>query len=154
MFLVNETGVVNGFNSYAKLGLTLNLNPLAHGGFERSTDTSIQELSPLSPTIDTVDHEPRIPSGFGRILRDDAGNIIGFEANETEEERPGLEVAEVEGLQPDTDVNQAVHQRWVTNLSSSCATRIDLQGKGVLEGELINVALALTRTFCLVLLPF
>ena len=90
----------------------------------------MQEPSPLLPDVDTVDHEPYIPSGFGRILRDDAGNIIGFEASE---ERPG-EAVEVEG---NADVNQTVHERWVAN-PSSCVTRIDAQGKRVLEGELIK----------------
>lgn len=123
MFVENLTRVANGFNSYAKLGLTMNLNPLAHGGFERLTHTSVQESSPLSSVIDSADHEPCIPSGFGRILRDDAGNIIGFEASKNEEERTGSEVAEVECLWP----NQAVHQRWA-------ATPIDPQGKGVLKG--------------------
>ena len=130
MILVNVTWVVNDLNSYAKLGLTLSLNPLAPGGFERSTDINMQEPSPLLPDVDTADHEPYIPSGFGRILRDDVGNIIGFEASESEEERPG-EVAEVEGLLSNADVN---HERWVTNRSS----RIDAQGKRVLEGELIK----------------
>ncbi|KAF8797881.1 hypothetical protein BYT27DRAFT_7203569 [Phlegmacium glaucopus] len=123
--------------NYAKLGLTLNLNPLAHGGFERLTDASIQEPSPLFPAIDTADHEPCIPSGFGRILRDDTGNTIGFEASET---RPGPEVAEVEGLQPDNDAD---YQRWAANLSSSIALRIDPQGQHVLK-ELEQISASAT----------
>ena len=128
-------GVVDGFNSYAKLGLALNLNPLANGGCERSTDTRIQEPSLLSPAKDTADDEPCIPSGFGRIIRDDTGNIIGFEASKTEERRY-LEVAEVEGVQLDAAVvDQAVHQRWAATLSSNGAARIDPKGKRVLRGE-------------------
>lgn len=130
------TGVVNGFNSYAKLGLALNLNPLANGGFERSTNTRIQKPSLLSPAMNTANDEPCIPSGFGRILRDDIGNIIGFEASKTEE-RPSSEVAEVEGLQLDTDADHAVHQRWAATPSSSDTARIDPKGKRVLRGEFI-----------------
>ena len=135
--------VVNGFNSYAKLGLALNLNPLANGGFERSTNARIQEPSLLSPAMNTADDEPCIPSGFGRILRDDTGNIIGFEASKTEE-RASSEVAEVGGFQLNADVDQAVHQRWAATLSSSDAARIDPKGKRVLRGEffLSNVASA------------
>ena len=132
MFLVIVTGVVNGFNSYAKLGLALNLNPLANGGSERSTDIGIQEPS-LLPATNMADNESCIPSGFGRILRDATGNIIGFEASKTEE--PSSEVAEVEGLH--VDVDQAMHQRWAATLSSSEAGQIDPKGKRVLRGELI-----------------
>jgi nucleolar protein 16 len=118
--------------NYVKLGLTLNLNPLAHGGFERPTDASIQEPSPASPAIDMVDDdEPYIPTGFGRILRDDTGNIIGFEASKAEE-CTDSEVVEVEGLQLDVD-DRAVHQRWAANFSSSHETRMDPQGKCVLR---------------------
>jgi nucleolar protein 16 len=83
--------------------------------------------------MNTADDELCIPSGFGRILRDATGNIIGFEASKTEE--PSSEVAEVEGLH--ADVDHAVHQRWVATLSSSDATQIDPKGKRVLRGELI-----------------
>ena len=131
------TGVVNGSNSYAKLGLALNLNPLANGGSERSTNTMIQEPSPLSPTKDTTNDEPCIPSGFGRILRDDTGNIIGFEASNTGE-HPSLGVAEVEGLV--ADVDQAVHQRWA---AVSDAARTDPKGKRVLRGEFIQCYIAI-----------
>ena len=87
--------------------------------------------------MNTADDEPCIPSGFGRILRDDTGNIISFEASKTEE-RPSLEVSEMEGLQLDADVDQAVHQRWAATLSSSDSARIDAKGKRVLKGEFIQ----------------
>jgi len=114
--------------NYAKLGLALNLNPLANGGFERSSNTTIQEPSLVSPAMDTAEDEPCIPSGFGRILRDDTGNIIGFEASKTEE-HPSLEVAE--GLHAVVDL--AMHQRWAATLSSSGAAQIDAKGKRVLR---------------------
>ena len=126
--------VINGFNSYAKLGLALNLNPSANGGFERSADTKIQEPSLLSPAMNTVDDEPCIPSGFGKILRDDTGNIIGFEASNTEE-RTGLEVTKVEGLHFDADV----HQRWAATLPSSSEAQIDPKGKRILRGEFYSM---------------
>ena len=133
-FLVIVTGVVNGFNSYAKLGLALNLNPLASGGSERST--TIQEPLPVSPAmIQNTADESCIPSGFGRILRDASGNIIGFEASKTEE-RPSSDVAQVESLQLEAD-DKGLHQRWAATLSFSDAAPIDPKGKCVLRGELI-----------------
>ena len=138
VFLVIVIIVVNDFNSYAKLGLALNLNPLANGGSERSTNTRIQEPSLLSPATNTADDDSCIPSGFGRILRDATGNIIGFEASKTEE-RSSLEVANLEGLQlqVDVDVNQTVHQRWAATPSLSESARIDPEVKRVLRGELV-----------------
>ena len=130
VFFLIVTGIVNGFNSYAKLGLALNLNPLANGGSERSTNTRVQEPSPPSPAMNTADNEPCIPSGFGRILRDATGNIIGFEASKIEE--PSSEVAEVH-----TDVDQTVHQKCAAFLSSSDAAQIDPKSKRVIRGELI-----------------
>lgn len=120
-----------------RLGLALNLNPLANGGFERSTDTAIQEPSPVSPAVDTADDEPCIPSGFGRILHDDTGNIIGFECSKTEE-RPSSEVAEMASFQLDADADQAMHRRWAATFSSNGAAGIDPKGKRVLRGELIE----------------
>ena len=105
---------------------------MANGGSERSTNTRIQEPSLPSPATNTADDETCIPSGFGRILRDATGNIIGFEGSKTEE--LSSEVAEVEGLQLDADVDQAVHQRWAPTLSSA---QIDPKGKCVLRGESI-----------------
>jgi len=127
--------------NYAKLGLALNLNPSASGGSEKSTNTRIQEPSLLSLAMNTADDDSCIPSGFGRILRDDTGNIIGFEASKTEE--PSSEVAEVKGLQLDADVDQAVYQRWAATLSSSDAAQIDPKGKRVLR-ELEQISAAAT----------
>jgi nucleolar protein 16 len=95
----------------------------------------VQEPSLLSPATNMADDVSCIPSGFGRILRDATGNIIGFEASKTEES--SLEVVEVEGLQLDVKVDQAVHQRWAGTLSSSDMAQIDPKGKRVLRGELI-----------------
>lgn len=150
LILMIVTGVVNDFNSYAKLGLALNLNPLANGGSERLPNTGIQEPSLPSPAVDTADDEPCIPSGFGRILRDDTGNIVGFEASKADE-RANLEVAEVEGLQLD-DVDQVVHQRWAASLSSSGVARIDPKGKHVLRGEFVQCCVDLD--FSVSRLPF
>lgn len=72
------------------------------------------------------DDEPYIPTGFGKILRDDTGNFIGFEYSKSEE-RPSSEVVEMEGLQLEADA----HQRWAPSLSST-------EGKYVLRGELIE----------------
>jgi nucleolar protein 16 len=120
-----------------RLGLALNLNPLANGGFERSTDTGIQEPSPMSPAVDTADDDPCIPSGFGRILHDDTGNIIGFECSKPEE-RPSSEVGDMAGLQLEADADQAMHRRWAATLSLNGAAGIDPKGKCVLRGESIE----------------
>lgn len=114
----------NHFSSYAKLGLALNLNPLANGGFERSTDTTKQEPS---LAMDIVDDEPCIPNGFGRILRDETGDIIGFETGKAEE----CSSSEVKDVQLETDADQAMHRRWASSSG-------DAQGKHVLRGELIE----------------
>ncbi|KAF9453285.1 hypothetical protein P691DRAFT_720158 [Macrolepiota fuliginosa MF-IS2] len=72
--------------NYAALGLLHSLNPLASGGTEvrqklsseldiQQTEAKINELSTTKPT--------EIPQGFGRIIRDEAGNVLKIEMNET-----------------------------------------------------------------------
>jgi len=109
--------------NYAKLGLALSLNPSANGGFERSTDTKNQEPS---PAMDIVDDEPCIPNGFGRILRDETGDIMGFETGKAEE-------SEVKAVQLE---DQAMHQRWASSSG-------DPQGKQVLR-ELDDISASAT----------
>jgi len=115
--------------NYAKLGLALTLNPLANGGCERSTDTTKQEPS---PAMDIVDDEPCIPNGFGRILRDETGDIIGIETGKAEE----CSTSEVKDVQLETDADQAMHRRWASSSG-------DPQGKHVLR-ELDDISASAT----------
>ncbi|KAF8163153.1 ribosome biogenesis protein Nop16 [Crassisporium funariophilum] len=129
--------------NYASLGLSLNLNPSAHGGVElissASNEAADVQDSPSSSSIN-IDGPP-IPSGFGRIIRDEAGNISGFQLNQAEEQRKDPEPADMEVLEPETDAN--VRQRWVVDLSISSASNIDANGERVLK-ELTQISASAT----------
>ncbi|KAI4525791.1 hypothetical protein K525DRAFT_260616 [Schizophyllum commune Loenen D] len=109
--------------NYAALGLAYSLNPIASGGTENSTRAATQQSTPESveqPTASTskASEKSAIPKGHGRIIRDEAGNIIRVElAPEDEEEQAAHQEPkdlDMEQLEPKLD--QGVAQQWVHGL--------------------------------------
>ncbi|KAL1710053.1 ribosome biogenesis protein Nop16 [Schizophyllum commune] len=109
--------------NYAALGLAYSLNPIASGGTENSTRAATQQSTPESveqPTASTsqTSEKSAIPKGHGRIVRDDAGNIIRVElAPEDEEEQAAHQEPmdlDMEQLEPKLD--QGVAQQWIHGL--------------------------------------
>jgi nucleolar protein 16 len=90
--LIIDGATRNGsFASYAALGLAVSLNPSPSGGWERAASvTEARTVANEAPSIDgsdpTVsmsggsDHE--LPKGLGRIVKDEAGQIIAVETND------------------------------------------------------------------------
>ncbi|KAF8969908.1 ribosome biogenesis protein Nop16 [Flammula alnicola] len=114
--------------NYANLGLVVTLDPSAHGGVEKPLRAMSaiqvsheQEAAPSSSTPNNA--SPSVPSGFGRILRDAAGNILGFEMNEeqTPEEQP--ETADMEE-DLESRMDQDVREKWATDFSRSTASQL------------------------------
>lgn len=88
------------FCSYLALGLAHDLNPISSGGSEVTLSHTIDQINTSQPcptssssTID--DAQPSasdrpiaisaLPKGFGRIIRDSAGNVIRVELPSNEE---------------------------------------------------------------------
>ena len=76
------------FASYAALGLAISLNPNASGGSECAASvTEARTIANEAPSIDGSDptasmsggSDRDLPKGFGRIVRDEAGQVIAVE---------------------------------------------------------------------------
>ena len=141
--------------SYAALGLVHDLNPTASGGAEPIEISATGDLSSARepPSLDATmedDESPRastssyaIPKGMGRIIRDEAGNVLRIELAEEDVEgdrRIHQRTANAEGqdvvmelLEPDLDATAV--DRWVTDLGGSETRRpVGKDGK-VVQGE-------------------
>ncbi|KAG6333604.1 hypothetical protein ID866_5489 [Astraeus odoratus] len=88
---------------YAALGLQHTLNPISSGGSEvdlRYTPDKVNALSSVSDSCekDQVASTAKkgVPTGFGRILRDATGAVVGIELPEEEEEESGTHSEDVE----------------------------------------------------------
>ncbi|SJL04527.1 uncharacterized protein ARMOST_07894 [Armillaria ostoyae] len=109
---------------YAALGLVHDLNPSASGGAEPLEET-IDDLPPAQVAPDSEvapgSGSMKLPQGYGRIIRDDAGNVLRVELPEQDQEgdntnSPGRDI-DMETLEPDVD--QKVLQKWVADLGGS-----------------------------------
>ena len=109
--------------SYAQLGLVVTLDPSAHGGVERplGAGTSIEprKQSAFSNASSNV------PNGFGRLVRDAAGNVTGFELDDE-----GANIQEPDepvNLEDDLEsrLDQAVRLKWATGILKSTAPKVD-----------------------------
>ncbi|KAF9532328.1 ribosome biogenesis protein Nop16 [Crepidotus variabilis] len=100
--------------NYARLGLAISLDPLAAGGSERQLGVCLDDEGSSRATTDAV--EPSlsnvVPDGFGRLIRDDSGQIVGVEIDQ---EDNLIEVEDVDGV--DSHIDPDVRQKWVTDLS-------------------------------------
>jgi len=110
--------------NYAKLGLVVTLDPSAHGGVEKPLGVapSVQLSQEQEPAVASSTSRPTnadVPSGFGRIIRDEAGSILGFELNESHEQGQVLETEDLEDA--GSRIDQGVRGKWATDFSSSTA---------------------------------
>ncbi|KDR81461.1 hypothetical protein GALMADRAFT_239404 [Galerina marginata CBS 339.88] len=105
--------------NYANLGLVVTLDPSAHGGVEKQLGrgSSVQPSQGQELSNSAPPHAGPL-SGFGRIIRDGTGNVLGFELNEptTQDLEKDLEVNDVDDLVSHMD--QDVRRKWATNFSS------------------------------------
>ncbi|KAG6889709.1 hypothetical protein C0992_004338 [Termitomyces sp. T32_za158] len=104
--------------NYMALGLIHDLNPSAAGGSEPIEVRSQIEERQIASTQLESPHPIR--KGFGRIIRDDAGNVLRIELPEDDSE---TEKPENEGLS-EVEVDGAVLRPWVNDLG--CGEKIKL----------------------------
>ncbi|KAG6917793.1 hypothetical protein DXG01_001065 [Tephrocybe rancida] len=100
--------------NYIALGLIHDLNPSAAGGSEPiEEDQSQIEESQIASTSQLEQPAP-IRKGFGKIIRDEAGNVLRIDMPEEEDEPPVEKVQDEEMGEP--EVARAVLGPWVTDL--------------------------------------
>ncbi|EDR10983.1 uncharacterized protein LACBIDRAFT_192580 [Laccaria bicolor S238N-H82] len=99
--------------NYTALGLIHSTNPSASGGNEQPSTHRIIEIPAEIPSASTT-VDRTIPVGFGKIIRDEAGNVLHVELNDTEEESAATVAnsTEMKNIQIDNDITT----RWVTDL--------------------------------------
>lgn len=125
-------------SSYASLGLIHDLNPSASGGIEplenqgRREDNDIPMASTSQPEGSAS--SSTIPKGFGKIIRDESGNILRIEMAEGEEEEPQDEKTQDMEMQ-EPDVPGAVFGQWVTDLGGGEKSNLETGDSDVVKGE-------------------
>ncbi|KAF9052696.1 ribosome biogenesis protein Nop16 [Panaeolus papilionaceus] len=108
--------------NYANLGLVLSLDPITPGGTEMRLEPQHQEpIASTSTSISTANQNEIGPPKFGRILRDDSGNVIGFELDDNEPPNGG-ESNKMENLNDDSEA----HKCWI-DLSTNQPSRVNQQ---------------------------
>jgi nucleolar protein 16 len=123
--------LLNSIISYTALGLIHSLNPSASGGNEQPSTQRIIEIPAEMPSASRTVNRT-IPVGFGKIIRDEAGNILHVELNDTEEE--SANPTEMEDIQIDSGITT----RWVTDLGGHQKDiAVSEKGGQLLESESI-----------------
>jgi len=113
--------------NYAQLGLVVTLDPSARGGIERPLGAGefIEPLREQSSDSAFSNASSNVPNGFGRLVRDAAGIVTGFELDDE-----GVEMQEADelvNLEDDLEsrLDQAVRLKWATGFSRSTAPKVD-----------------------------
>jgi len=103
--------------NYARLGLVATLDPSAHGGVEKPLGQSTESSQKVSASGAMVNSTNDVPSGFGRICRDDAGNILSVDLHEGEDQDVSMSTEELEDV--DSQIDPNVLRKWTKNFASS-----------------------------------
>ncbi|KAJ7582616.1 ribosome biogenesis protein Nop16 [Mycena floridula] len=113
--------------NYASLGLIHNLNPSLAGGVEVTQVFAEKDVveSPSEPVASTStipsDTIPSIPKGYGKIIRDEAGKVLGVEfAEEEKEETAGSDGEGVDAVMEPAD---GILDKWVVGMGGPATSR-------------------------------
>ncbi|KAG6820562.1 hypothetical protein H0H93_015082 [Arthromyces matolae] len=111
--------------NYVALGLVHDLNPTAPGGsepLENAYRSQHSEESQIASTSQLEEPVKPIRNGFGRIIRDDAGNVLRIELPEEDNETQ-TEKRQDEAL-PEPEVDGTVLGHWVTDLGGGAKIKL------------------------------
>jgi len=122
------------------------LDPSAAGGIEKPLGVQHQIIEEQEqPTASTwsSSHEPTtippVPSGFGRIIRDAAGNVLGVEMNEKQEDesKDAVTFPQDDVVMDDVEsrIDRGVRQRWATDFSRSTASHFGAKDDKLVQSE-------------------
>ncbi|KAF9567602.1 hypothetical protein CPC08DRAFT_703133 [Agrocybe pediades] len=143
--------------NYARLGLVVNLDPSAAGGVEKPLGAqqhqlAAEESQPIASTSSSTQasaSKPSVPAGFGRIIRDASGKVLGVELNE-EEENSGHTASiahEDDVLMDDVEsrIDQDARRQWATNFSKSTAPHFGQKNEELVH-DLERISAPITGT--------
>lgn len=121
------------FASYIALGLAISLNPSASGGSKRAASvTEARRVANEAPIIDRSDPAVLmsggsgrdLPIGLGRIVRDEAGEIIAVETNDDVDLcPPDHRLDLVESAAAAAAIHNQECQRWISFRQTSDAEK-------------------------------
>ncbi|KAG6817098.1 hypothetical protein H0H87_012866 [Tephrocybe sp. NHM501043] len=118
--------------NYITLGLIHDLNPSAAGGAEPMEEEQSQtEESQIASTSQLEQPNP-IRKGFGKIIRDEAGNVLRFELAEEEDEPRAEKQHDEEMGEPEVD--GTVLGPWVTDLGGNEKIKLSSGETNVVQG--------------------
>lgn len=109
--------------NYAALGLQFALTPTQSGGAERTLISSKGSASAETATLESGGAGlSTIPRGFGRITRDEFGNVVRIDLPEAEETQDHEENTEL----PEADVDKKTMENWV-----GCLNKVQEDARGL-----------------------
>ncbi|KAK7049267.1 Nucleolar protein 16 [Paramarasmius palmivorus] len=130
--------------NYAALGLVHDLNPSAPGGAEIiDVDVENENATPhcsdscQSGTSSNVGSGDGIPTGYGRIVRDEDGNIIRIELPDDEKDPSTMEDEDMDMAQLEPELEGEVKAKWVEGLGAHSKKVLvkENERKNITEGE-------------------
>ena len=122
------------FASYAALGLAISLNPNTSGGSEHAASVlEARTIANEAPSIDGSDpavsmsggSDRDLPQGLGRIVKDEAGQVIAVETNDDVDPPPldhRLDLVEVAAA---AAIRTQECQRWTSFGPTSGAGKLN-----------------------------
>ncbi|KAF8078104.1 ribosome biogenesis protein Nop16 [Lyophyllum atratum] len=100
--------------NYATLGLVHTLNPSAAGGIEPLEEQSQHIEESQIASTSQLKQPSQIPKGFGKIIRDEAGNVLRIEMPEEDDAPPFEKPEDMEMAEPGVD--DSVLRPWVIDM--------------------------------------
>ncbi|KAG2158153.1 ribosome biogenesis protein Nop16 [Suillus bovinus] len=113
--------------NYAALGLQFALTPTQSGGAERTVIPPKDSDGAGSASATLESGSSTIPRGFGRIIRDESGDVIRIDLAESEEMQ---ESVENNGL-PEADVDEKTMDDWVGCLNKTQHRNDTMDARGL-----------------------
>lgn len=127
-------------HSYEALGLVASLNPNFSGGTEQPLGATSERwrsgvdvsMEPQAPSSDLA--HGNVPTGYGRIIRDEAGNVVDVQLAEEDADEPAApSAAPIEDLPDFTQEEQT--SPWIGLGSVSRQHGTDTDDTHVVKGE-------------------